>query len=254
MGEKGRSGDGGSRKRPYMYTKQLMFLKDIMEMRTTTDNLEDTTEETDIGESLPEPPAAHVLPLSPEPTPLDPAPVQSAWAVASPAEERPVRDPTHRRRAPQASAAGQVDSRVLEYLRRATDEDGNDSFGRSIVPLLRLVPMDRMARLQASIITLIDASTPPHDPNHCFTAIEQWRGLAMPATTPQMPATYHPAPQMPRPHPYMRPMAPHLPAPTYHGQHQHHYAGEEQPPQLQVQHSGAEMPAYSSPGHHYQHL
>ncbi|XP_075700436.1 uncharacterized protein LOC142664899 [Rhinoderma darwinii] len=251
MGEKGCSGDGGSRKRPYMYTKQLMFLKDIMEMRTTTDNLEDTTEETDVGESLPEPPAAHVLPPSPEPTPLDPAPGQSARAVASPAEDLPVRARTRRRRAQQASTAGQVDTRVLEYLRRAADEDGNDAFWRSIVPLLRLVPI---GRLQASIVTLIDASRPPHNPNQCFTAIEQWRSLAMPATTPQMPGPFHPGPQMPRPHPYMRPMAPHFPAPTYHGQHQHHYAGEEQPPQLQVQHSGAEMPAYSSPGHQYQHL
>ncbi|XP_075715523.1 uncharacterized protein LOC142750405 [Rhinoderma darwinii] len=89
MGERGRSGDGASRKRPYMYTQQLMFLKDIMEMRTTTDNLEDTAEETDVGESRPEPPAAPVLPPSPEPTPLEPTPGQSARAVASPAEERP---------------------------------------------------------------------------------------------------------------------------------------------------------------------
>ncbi|XP_075707250.1 uncharacterized protein LOC142741802 [Rhinoderma darwinii] len=207
MGERGRSGDGASRKRPYMYTKQLMFLKDIMEMRTTTDNLEDTAEETDVGESLPEPPAANVLPPSPEPTPQEPAPGQSAGAVASPAEERPVRARTRRARAQQASTAGQVDTRVLEYLRRAADEDGNDAFGRSIVPLLRLVPMDRMGRLQASIVTLIDASRPPHNPNVCFTAIEQWRSSAMPATTPQVPGPFHPAPQMPRPHPYLIPRA-----------------------------------------------
>ncbi|XP_075710864.1 uncharacterized protein LOC142743724 [Rhinoderma darwinii] len=147
MGERGRSGDGASRKRPYMYTQQLMFLKDIMEMRTTTDNLEDTAEETDVGESRPEPPAAPVLPPSPEPTPLEPAPGQSARAVASPAEERPVRARTRRARAQQASAAGQVDARVLDYLRRAAEEDGNDAFGRSIVPLLRLVPMDRISQI-----------------------------------------------------------------------------------------------------------
>ncbi|XP_075716116.1 uncharacterized protein LOC142751027 [Rhinoderma darwinii] len=254
MGERGRSGDGASRKRPYIYTKQLMFLKDIMEMRTTTDNLEDTAEENDFGESLQEPPAPNVLPPSPEPTPQEPAPGQSAGAVASPAEERPVRARTRRARAPQSSTAAQVDTRVLEYLRRAAEEDGNDAFGRSIVPLLRLVPMDRMGRLQASIVTLIDASRPPYNPNVCFTAIEQWRSSAMPATTPQVPGPFHPVPQMPRPHPYMRPMAPHFPGPTYHPQHQHHYAGEEQPTQLQVQHSGAEMQAYSSPGHQYQHL
>ncbi|XP_075719875.1 uncharacterized protein LOC142760571 [Rhinoderma darwinii] len=80
MGERGRSGDGASRKRPYMYTQQLMFLKDIMEMRTTTDNLEDTAEETDVGESRPEPPAAPVLPPSPEPTPLEPAPGQATFS------------------------------------------------------------------------------------------------------------------------------------------------------------------------------
>ncbi|XP_075694941.1 uncharacterized protein LOC142661430 [Rhinoderma darwinii] len=221
IGEKGRSGDGGSRKRPYIYMKQLMFLKDIMEMRTTTDNLEDTADDT-IAESQPQPPAAHDLPLSPEPTPLHPAPVQSARAVASAPEERPLRTTTRRRRAPQPSAGGQVDSRVLEYLSRAADEDGQDFFARGIVPLLRLVPMDRMARLHASIITLIDASTPPHNPNHCFTAIEQWHRFATPPTTPHLPAPYHPPTPIARPHPYMRPMPPPFPAPTYHGQHQHH--------------------------------
>ncbi|XP_075715566.1 uncharacterized protein LOC142750450 [Rhinoderma darwinii] len=76
MGDRGRSGDGASRKRPYIYLKQLMFLKDVMEMRPTTDNLEDTTEDTDLPESQPQPPAGQELPLSPEPTPLDPAPLR----------------------------------------------------------------------------------------------------------------------------------------------------------------------------------
>ncbi|XP_075706898.1 uncharacterized protein LOC142741375 [Rhinoderma darwinii] len=196
MGDKGRSGDGASRKRPYIYTKQLMFLKDIMDMRTTTDNLEDTAEETDVGESVAEPPAPNILPPSPEPTPQEPAPGQSERPVASPAQERPVRARSRRVRAPQPSTAAQVDTRVLDYLRRAAEEDGNDAFGRSIVPLLRLVPMDLMGRLQASIVTLIDACRPPHNPHMCFTAIEQWRNNYMPPTTAQVPGQFHPVPQM----------------------------------------------------------
>ncbi|XP_075703225.1 uncharacterized protein LOC142670124 [Rhinoderma darwinii] len=254
MGDKGRSGDGASRKRPYIYTKQLMFLKDIMDMRTITDNLEDTAEETDVGESVAEAPAPNILPPSPEPTPQEPAPGQSERPVGSPAQERPVRARSRRLRAPQPSTSAQVDTRVLEYLRRAAEEDGNDAFGRSIVPLLRLVPMDLMGRLQASIVTLIDACRPPHNPHPCFTAIEQWRNTYMPPPTAQVPGQFHPVPHMARPHPYMRPMAPHFAGPTFQPSHQHHYAGQEQPTQLQVQHSGAEMQAYASPAQLYQHL
>ncbi|XP_044151901.1 uncharacterized protein LOC122939804 isoform X4 [Bufo gargarizans] len=45
--EMGRSGDGAPRKRPYMYTKQLRFLKPVMDLRPTVDS----HEEPDIDES-----------------------------------------------------------------------------------------------------------------------------------------------------------------------------------------------------------
>ncbi|XP_040288522.1 uncharacterized protein LOC121001499 [Bufo bufo] len=38
---KGHSGDGGLLKKPYMYTRQLQFLRPILELRPTVDNLED---------------------------------------------------------------------------------------------------------------------------------------------------------------------------------------------------------------------
>ncbi|XP_075695190.1 E3 ubiquitin-protein ligase TRIM23 isoform X3 [Rhinoderma darwinii] len=254
MGDRGRSGYGASQKRPYKYTKHLMFLKDIMVMRSTTDNLNDTEEESDMPESVPQPPSSRVVSLTPEPTPQDPAPVESAPAVLSPPENSPRGQPPRRRRSQQPDAGATVDTLVLDYLRRAADQDGQDFFARAIVPLLRRVPEDRMARLYSAIITLIDCATPPHNPNHCFTAIEQWRGFAVANTTSNLPAPYHPPTPSARPHPYYRPMAPPFPGPSYQGHHPHHYAGEEHPPQLHGQHSGAEMPAYFSPGHHYQHL
>ncbi|XP_075717495.1 uncharacterized protein LOC142759320 [Rhinoderma darwinii] len=91
FGDRGRSGDGATKKRRYIYTNQLMFLKDIMEMRSTTDNLNDSEEESDHAESQPDRPSSRLLPLTPEPTPQDPAPVESA-----PPELPPDENPPHR--------------------------------------------------------------------------------------------------------------------------------------------------------------
>ncbi|XP_075711692.1 uncharacterized protein LOC142748488 [Rhinoderma darwinii] len=134
----GRSGDGASKKRRYISTKQLMFLKDIMEMRSTTDNLNDSDEESDHTESQPHPPSSRLLPLTPEPTPQDPAPVESA----PPAENSPAR----RRRTPHPPTILASVSLQLSI--------GEDS-----------------RRLRQPLITQAHPNQPP--PAHAYTHIEQ---------------------------------------------------------------------------------
>ncbi|XP_075717207.1 vomeronasal type-2 receptor 26-like [Rhinoderma darwinii] len=55
----------------------------------TTDNLNDIEEESDLPESLPQAPSSRLVPLTPEPTPQNPAPVESAPAELSTQETPP---------------------------------------------------------------------------------------------------------------------------------------------------------------------
>ncbi|XP_075707796.1 uncharacterized protein LOC142742181 [Rhinoderma darwinii] len=256
-----------------------MFLKDIMEMRATSDNLNESEEEPDHAESHAQRHTSRLLPLTPELTLQDPAPLVFGPAEV-PTDEMPLyRAPARRRRSQMASTGAQVDGRVLEYLRRAADEDGYDYFARSIVPLLREVPDNRLPRIQSAIISLIDCATPPNNPRQCFSAVEHWRGLPEPSVGSNLPGPSQPATPSARQHQY-RPLparfspgpvaaceryfapysraaetyVPAFPSHSYQVQHQHHYAVEEHPQQVRGQHSGAEMGAYTSPPHQYQDL
>ncbi|XP_075699697.1 uncharacterized protein LOC142664494 isoform X2 [Rhinoderma darwinii] len=274
-GARGRSGDGASKKRRHLYTQQLMFLNDIMEMRATSDSLDDSEEEPAHEESQAPVNATPLLPLTPEPTPQEPAPLASSPEHVPTNELRQHPAAARRRRSHMPSAGAQVDGRFLEYLRHTTDEEGYVFFCRSLAPLLRKVPDHRLARLQAAIITLIDSATPPNNPRQCFYAIEHWRGLPEPSVGYNVPGPSQPATPSARQHQY-RPLPArfspgpvaarerHFPtysraAETYppplqsHGylaQHQHHYAVEEHPLQARG-HNGAEMSAYTSPPDEY---
>ncbi|XP_075706697.1 uncharacterized protein LOC142741191 [Rhinoderma darwinii] len=170
-----------------------MFLKDIMEMRVTSDNLNDSEEEPDHADFQAQRHTSRLLPLTPEPTPQDPAPLVSGPPEVPPDEIPLHRAPARRRRSQMASAGAQVDGRVLEYLRRAADEDAYDYFARSIVPLLRKVPDNRLPRFQSAIISFIDCATPPNNPRQCFSAIEHWRGLPEPSVGSNFPGPSQPA-------------------------------------------------------------
>ncbi|XP_075720047.1 uncharacterized protein LOC142760754 isoform X1 [Rhinoderma darwinii] len=130
------------RRKAFLSNDDYWYLIMFFDSRTT-DNLNNSEEESDHTESQPHPPSSRLLPLTPEPTPQDPAPVESAHAELPPAGNLPPRPPARRRRSQQPAAGAQVDTRVIEYLRRAADEDGQDFFARGIVPLLRKFPRKR---------------------------------------------------------------------------------------------------------------
>ncbi|XP_075705694.1 uncharacterized protein LOC142749873 [Rhinoderma darwinii] len=201
LGSRGRSWDGAPKKRQYIYTKQLMFLKDIMEMRPCSDNLLNTEEEAGHEESQPVLEQHLVLPLTPEPTEPQAATQSSSQPQLPRDVDNPRTPPARRRRSQVATTGANVDSRVLEYLHRCSEEDACDAFGRA--PLLRRVPDYRMARVQGSILAIIDSATPPNNPRQCFQVIEQWRGLpeeSVPSTAPlpSQPANPFPRPQYQR--------------------------------------------------------
>ncbi|XP_075719872.1 uncharacterized protein LOC142760568 [Rhinoderma darwinii] len=113
-GNKGRSGDGASKKRPYIYMKQLMFLKDIMEMRPCSDNLNDTEEEAGHVEAHQVTEQDPVLPLTPDRTQTQAATQLSSQPQLPVDLDNPRTPPARRRRNQVAPAGANVDARVLE--------------------------------------------------------------------------------------------------------------------------------------------
>ncbi|XP_075719716.1 uncharacterized protein LOC142760415 [Rhinoderma darwinii] len=278
-GSGARSGDGGPQKRRYMYYDQLLFLREIMDMRPTSDTLDASEEEARPQCSQASEAAAPLVALTPEATREDPGPVASAPEAGQPDQVAPRQAAPRRRRPGNPPAAAQVDARVLEYLRRAADEDQHDFFCRSMAPLMRRVPEDRLVRLQINMLSLIDCATPPLSPGRCFTSLEHWRSVYMPSARAHVPrpsqpapvfsqmAQYPPAPRYLSPAPMPGPvhhfpqysipgpsLQAHMQPQGYHPQYQPQYAVQEQAPQGRGQQSGAERSGYSSPTHAYQNL
>ncbi|XP_044153060.1 uncharacterized protein LOC122940446 [Bufo gargarizans] len=118
--KRGWSGEGSSRKRAYIYSSQLQFLRPVMDLRPTVDNLEEP-EDSDVGGEetapvfSPEP--------SPTPTPAEES-TQPAMATTVVTEGSPQTSPQRRprtRRSARQQTSGLVtleiiDARVIEFL------------------------------------------------------------------------------------------------------------------------------------------
>ncbi|XP_075720762.1 uncharacterized protein LOC142761482 [Rhinoderma darwinii] len=99
-GSGARSGDGGPQKRRYMYYDQLLFLREIMDMRPTSDTLDASEEEARPQCSQASEAAAPLVALTPEATREDPGPVASAPEAGQPDQVAP-RQAAPRRRRPE---------------------------------------------------------------------------------------------------------------------------------------------------------
>ncbi|XP_040274497.1 uncharacterized protein LOC120990052 [Bufo bufo] len=150
MQHQGWSGSGPPKKRPYMFKEKLMFLREVMELRPTENNLE---EEGD--ESAPQQSSA-----SEEDTPSGPA-----WMESGPG-------PTTAPFRPPAASGG--DSQVLEYLSRARQEYHLDLFAHSLAHYLRRLPLERLLRTKSALGIVLDAATPSNDPTEMFVALDNW--------------------------------------------------------------------------------
>ncbi|XP_040294318.1 uncharacterized protein LOC121005608 [Bufo bufo] len=199
--EMGRSDDGAPRKRPYMYTKQLRFLKPVMDLRPTVDS----HEEPDIDESQQsngegaETPAVFFPETSPTHQPTEEH-EQQPGEPARPAEvfteETQRRQTRHRRAAPQASSGlvtkEIIDSQVIQYLAQKRTEVREETMMRGLAPLLQRVPVDNQATCMASLILVLEMYGHPYQ-GDIHTLIERVRHQVVLSQNPQ-PTTFPPRP------------------------------------------------------------
>ncbi|XP_044135221.1 uncharacterized protein LOC122927439 [Bufo gargarizans] len=162
-----RSGSGLSKKRPYMYKEQLMFLRAIMDLRPTEDNLEEDVEEP--FEQRSSACEAEGPSLQP-PTDVEEGRTSSASQVTAPPPvevEAALAGHTRRKR-PAQPVDTSVNLQVLEYLNRARHEDNFDLYARSLATHFRNLPVERYFQIQSVISIALEAATPPNDPSDLF--------------------------------------------------------------------------------------
>ncbi|XP_044124888.1 uncharacterized protein LOC122919769 [Bufo gargarizans] len=156
---KGRSGEGPSRKRPYIYTPQLQFLRPVMDLRPTVDSLE-ASEESDTAGS--ETPAVFSPATSPAATPIedpeDSAQGQDPLPLASPPRHvQP--QPRRRRQVPPSSSGPEsreaIDARVIDFLAQRRSDGKEEKMLRGLGPLLQQVPANEQPDCMACLNMVI---------------------------------------------------------------------------------------------------
>ncbi|KAM4041544.1 uncharacterized protein ACNLHF_012547 [Anomaloglossus baeobatrachus] len=201
------STSANTRKRRYVYFEQLEFLRPIMEVTQTDDNLDDSDENPSAAQSAPATSASEVEQTNtnnPESqnsgnqntenisseagpqsttnqatnTPQDtttnipPSSIQISGSriQTSTYRARRLRRPKDFRSLPEI-----IDTRVMSIMNSLLPENDTERFCRSLAPYLSKVHSDNQERLRAAILTLISACQTNPLPNHVLLAIEQWR-------------------------------------------------------------------------------
>ncbi|XP_040264751.1 uncharacterized protein LOC120979830 [Bufo bufo] len=167
MTSKGRSGEGTSRKRAYIYTAQLQFLRPVMEMRPTVDSL-DPSQDSDTSGS--ETPAVFSPQESPAPTPAE-DPEDSTLAEAPLPLAGPPRivqpQPRRRRQVP-PSTSGQesrelINVRLIEFLAQRRSDGVEDKIIRGLGPLMKHVtPLEHHECLASLAVVIKMFALPNH--------------------------------------------------------------------------------------------
>ncbi|XP_044139294.1 uncharacterized protein LOC122929699 [Bufo gargarizans] len=165
LNEKGRSGEGTSRKRPYIYTQQLSFLRPVMELRPTVDNLEDSDESEEGGE---ETPAVFSPDSSPQHSPVLET-TEPPMGTSGGEPERPETRPQPRRRrrnAPQSSSElanrEMIDARVIQFLAQRRTDGHEETMLRGLAPMLKLVPQASQQQCMASLLLVLKMFSLPY--------------------------------------------------------------------------------------------
>ncbi|XP_040288839.1 cyclin-K-like [Bufo bufo] len=197
----GHSGSGPLKKRPYIYKEHLMFLRDIMDVRPTEDNLEEETEQPaqqySSAAEEENPPSLDTEEMS------EAGPSTSSTPHIPPAESAPSLQLGARRKRPMPTAEVEVNTQVLDYLSRVRQEDHYELYGRSLGTLFKKIPEDLYLRTQGAIGIIIQAATPPKDLTELFIALENCRLYGNIYGPPPRPTSQFPnrAPHYPPPPP-----------------------------------------------------
>ncbi|XP_044147117.1 uncharacterized protein LOC122935411 [Bufo gargarizans] len=238
----GRSGSGPLKKRLYIYIEQLMFLRDIMDVRPTEDNLEKETEQAAQQHSSAaeeeNPPSLDTEEMA------EARPSTSSTPHIPPAESAPSLQLGARRKLSMPKAEVEVNTRVLDYLSRVRQEDHYELYGRSLGTLFKKVPEDLYLQTQGAIGIIIQAATPPKDPTELFIALENWRLYGNIYGPPPRPPSQFPnrAPHYPPP-----PRQPFPPPPQQYG---HLYSAEATYPPPAPSAAQAAPPQHFAPSSH----
>ncbi|XP_069819985.1 uncharacterized protein [Dendropsophus ebraccatus] len=186
-----------------MFTQQLMFLKQTMEVGTTSDNLERHTEsDCESGETSTE---ASVEPPGSVSTELPSSPVEEA-------AELPTRK---RKRSTAVQEMGkEIEGRVLSFLEKKPPLSQEESFCKTLQELIRRVPEEKKLKCQLSIMGLVDIFSGPQDPSPVIRYIDQFRigEIQSYPPLPQQTQAHHIHYQ--NPSPTYQPSIRHTPSPT----------------------------------------
>ncbi|XP_075681438.1 uncharacterized protein LOC142646422 [Rhinoderma darwinii] len=173
--KQGKSGDAPTSKRPYIFSRQMEFMRPVLDLRTSTDNLMDETvvsnsdmEEAPDSESTNIEQSEEVNEVSA--TPETGARLASPSTVTEPLRRVSARRP--RQAAPDAAMKAIIDAKVLEHLTTFTKEGEEELFLKSLAPLVRRIPLERRNKLQAAMVSVIDLFTPPNNPLPIVRAIQ----------------------------------------------------------------------------------
>ncbi|XP_044141669.1 uncharacterized protein LOC122931660 [Bufo gargarizans] len=170
LNEKGRSGEGTSKKRPYIYTQQLSFLRPVMELRPTVDNLEES-EDSDVGGE--ETPAFFSPESSPQHSPaVETTEQPMATSGGEPERPQPRQQPRRRRNARQSSSElatrEMIDARVIQFLAQRRTNGHEEIMLRGLAPMLKLVPQASQQQCVASLALVLKMFSLPYQRDILF--------------------------------------------------------------------------------------
>ncbi|XP_077107360.1 uncharacterized protein LOC143765022 isoform X3 [Ranitomeya variabilis] len=207
-----KSGLSAKNKRPYIYFERLSFRSSIIEQRPSKSNDQDMDpameeEALDISateevEELAKTEEVSVA-TSTAPESANVPSCSSRWS--------------HKRKGLTTSTVTEFDTRVLDYLSRLVNDDGEESFCRSLVPYVRRVPEQIRLRTRAALQIVVQAAIPPSDPIELFTVLEYWQQTGHTVVNTIIPP---PVPSQPPPatgHSHMTYSRPHRPYRTVAG-------------------------------------
>ncbi|XP_044141563.1 uncharacterized protein LOC122931554 [Bufo gargarizans] len=174
MRKQGLSGAGLHKKRPYLFREQLMFLRAVMDLRPTEDNLEEEGEESapQLSSACEEETTAGQQETVPGPTPAPSEPPAASGADSPPP---PLALPIRSRRRANPPAESNVNVQVLDYLSRARQEDHHDMFARSLAHYMRQLPPERLLRTRTSVEIVLELANSLPDPSVMHDALENLR-------------------------------------------------------------------------------
>ncbi|XP_073444558.1 uncharacterized protein [Dendrobates tinctorius] len=204
-----KSGLSAKKKRPSIYFERLSLSSNI-EQRPSKSNIQELDpaleeEASDISgtEEVVEPEKTEEVSVATSTAP-EPANVPCCASIWP-----------HKEKGPTTTTVTEFDTRVLDYLSRLVNDDGEESFCRSLVPYVRRVPEQIRLRTRAALQIVVQAAIPPNDPMELFTVLEHWQQTGHTTVNTIIPP---PVPSQPPPatgHSHMAYSQPHGPYRTF---------------------------------------